>query len=699
MIHVLAVLAQLAATPTPATPDASAPKPLSQEVLVEALRADDETPVTFTGLDRAALDAASYGQEMPFVLGRTPSITFQSDSGVAGGYSYFSLRGISMTRVNMTWDGVPLNDPEDAGVYFSNAGGFVDAAGTVQIQRGVATSSVGAPAYGGAIAFESLAPSDERRLAIDAGGGSYDSRRAAATAHTGRLSGGPAFWARGAFTDTDGYRHHSGMRQEAGFFGGNWQAPSWVAALSGFHGVEDSSLAFVPSTAEALVADPRDNPLQPDEVDHFRQDLIQAQWAHRVGGQGTFVAQAYSNGVYGWYRLWADPITRTELDEYHVDGRMLGARTSLELVRGPWRATVALHAATFARDHSLVAFDERKYLNTGHKDEGNGFIKVAWTPAGWRVDGEAQLRQARFRYEGDVAIAPITWTFLNGRAGVRRDWTERVSVYATAGHVTREPARNDLFAGEDNPSVAYDLHAVRPEKATGFELGIETRGRKASLRANVYAMELRDEIALTGELSPIGLLLRRNVDRSFRRGLEVEGFWQAFSRLRMVVAGEAGAARIRDWEQFYPLVDAQGAALGSTSRRYSDVPALLSPNLVVNAEADWQAAREVAASLHGRYVSRSYLDNTGDPAFSTPPFFDLQAVLTADFSRFRPQYRPRLRVFVNNLFDRRIWPSGLSETTVVRDAAGRDTVSGTGAFFPLAGRNVYVVGSVEWGGR
>src|SRR4029453_18508193 len=142
-----------------ATPGECDAKPVvHEEIVVRAIRADAETPVTKLELDAPRLERSNYSQETPFLLAETPAVTSYSESGLlaGAGYSYFSLRGMHQTRVNMTFDGVPLNDPEESAVYFANFGDFTSALGSIQVQRGVGTSSVGAASYGGAIDFASV---------------------------------------------------------------------------------------------------------------------------------------------------------------------------------------------------------------------------------------------------------------------------------------------------------------------------------------------------------------------------------------------------------------------------------------------------------------------------------------------------------------------------------------------------------------
>jgi len=204
-------------------------------------------------------------------------------------------------------------------------------------------------------------------------------------------------------------------------------------------------------------------------------------------------------------------------------------------------------------------------------------------------------------------------------------------------------------------------------------------------------MEFKDEIALTGELSEIGLPLRRNVDRSHRRGFELDGQWRAFPSLRLHGNANLSRNRIRSWTQFYDVYDESGAFLPSVSQEHREVNPLLTPAFVANLGADWTPVKGVSLSASGRYVAKAHLDNTNDETTTTPGFFDLDAVLSVDFGRFVKVGHPRLRVQMNNVLDNsRIFASGYSYLYFTRTANGAETLTGTPYYYPLATRAVFV---------
>ena len=664
---------------------------ISEKVVVRAIRAGERTPVTKKDIGPEELERLDYGQEMPFLVREAPSINYYSDSGTGAGYSYIFLRGIPQPRLNLTLDGAPLNEPEDSAFYFSNFTDLAGALDSIQIQRGVGTSSVGTASYAGSINFASVAIAEERALTAELGGGSFGGGRASLAYQTGRV-GSFGFYGRAAYKQTDGFRHNSGVIQRAAYFGATHQSRRSFFKLFGFAGRERTQLAFLAVEKDVLEADLRANPLTPEERDRFGQNFVQAQYTRRLGSSSSLAVQGYGNWAGGWYRIGDDPGARGALLEYQLDWRLIGGQLTFNHTRDRVRFDYGLNASDFESDHAQETVGEsRNYANRGFKSEVSTFAKLGYDLGRWHLYGDVQLRHAGFRYEGELELGPIGWTFLNPKVGARFALSPRLGLYASVGKATREPARADMLAGEDNASVVYDLRAVKPERVVDFEAGVDYRRPRFSLQTNLYTMEFRNEIALTGELSEIGLPLRRNVERSYRRGLELDLRWEPRPRLVATSSANLSRNRIREWTQFYDVYDPAGDYLTSEGRVNRDVSPLLSPAFTANLGLDWTPAAPVTLGARGRYVSRAFLDNTSNEDFATPRYFNLDASASVFLSRWVKKGRPRIRIDVVNLFDnRRIWPSGYSYLFFTRDSEGRDAPGGIPYYYPQATRSVFV---------
>jgi len=681
----------VAAAPCVAASPSPTPYRITEEVVVRAVRADEKAPVSRTEIGRAELESRNYGQEMPYVLKQTPGLTFTSDTGTSAGYAYLYLRGIPQTRINMTLDGVPLNEPEDQALYFVDFGDFTSSLESIEVQRGVGTSPVGTASYGGAVSFESLALAEKAQALAEVGLGSFDTQRASLGGQSGRFGPSLAVYARGTYKDTDGFRDQSGVRQRSLFFGGSHRGERSFLKLFGFAGHEQTQLAFLATEKDVLEQDLRFNAMAPEEKDSFGQDFVHAQWTRAVGSASSLAVQAYRTSAGGDYRIWADA-DHSALYQYNLDWRLFGGLVTFAHQASRFKASGGLHANDFASDHSQDIVDGgRQYANRGHKSEFSAFARASYDVGAAHVYGDAQLRHAAFRYQGDVPLGSVDWTFLNPRLGLRWDARPSLGLFASVGRASREPARSDMLAGEDNASIPYDLSAVEPERVIDVETGIDYRHKGLTLQASFYAMEFRNEIAQTGELSEIGLPLRRNVDRSHRRGLELDLRWQPARSLRLSGTANLSANAIGEWQQFYDVYGPDGSYLDSVSRLHRDVEPLLTPRAVANLGFDWMPRTEITAGVRGRYVSKSHLDNTGDEAFTTPSHFVLDASALLRLDRWIKHGMPRLRLEATNLLNNdRVWPTGYSYQYLDRDAAGTDALAGIPYYYPQATRAVFV---------
>ena len=556
----------------------------AESVVVAAVRADTETPVTKRDLDRREIESLNSGQEMPFLLKQVPSITQYSDAGSSTGYSYMYLRGIPQTRMNITFDGAPLNEPEDSAFYFSNFGDFANAVQSIQVQRGVGTSTVGAASFVGSINFASLDFKEKPEGVVRVGIGSFGSTRVSASGQSGRLNGGFKLYGQAAYQDTDGYRDHSGIKQRSVFAGASHDTDHSYFKVFGFFGHERTNLAFLATDEDTLKQEPRFNALGADERDNFWQGFLNAQYHRALGPTSELSFQGYYNGAGGWYRIRD---VSAGLLEYGLHWRTLGATATYHRAWKGFDLLWGAHINTFESRHERDVVDgAHEYTNHGYKKQINSFAKLTYATGRWHHYADLQARWARFRYEGDVTLDPVSWTFFNPKIGTRFDIGSGVSVYASLGKAGREPGRSDMLQGEDNASLPYDLHAVTPERVVNIETGVEIARSGYSAKLNAFVMEFRHEIAQTGELSDIGLPLRRNVDRSFRRGIELDLTWEPLSSLRLRHTATYSYNRIRTWNQFYDIYDTSGSWIAGTTIAHSHVTPLLTPSVLANFGAD-----------------------------------------------------------------------------------------------------------------
>ncbi|MBZ0088974.1 MAG: TonB-dependent receptor, partial [Thermoanaerobaculia bacterium] len=439
---------------------------------------------------------------------------------------------------------------------------------------------------------------------IDLAAGAYGTGRASAAWQSGRFASGLALWGRASWQETDGWREHSGVSQRTLFVGGDFRGDTAYVRFFGFSGRERTGLAYYAVEPWVLEANPRANPLQPEETDRFGQDLFYLQVARPVGERAEVAAQVYYSGAQGFLRLFDDPAARSGLAQYGIDGGTLGLLLTARARGESYRFDAGVHGYDFERDHySFGADGARRYVNTGKKEEIAAFAKLAWDPTPrWTLFGDLQVRHARFRYDGAVDLGPVDWTFVDPKLGVRFAASERWALWASAGTSGREPARNDLLGGEDDVAAPIDLERVRPEHLLDFELGADYRSPGFDLSAVVYAMEFDDEIAATGEQSDLGYAIRRNLHDSYRRGVELEAVARPSPRWRLGAVANLSRNRIAVWRQALDVYDAGYGYSGSELVTVRDTPPALSPETILGASVEWLPKPALLVALSGRWV-------------------------------------------------------------------------------------------------
>lgn len=666
--------------------------PVTANVTVTAKTADELAPLSRSRITQEEIERQYHGQDVPALLSRTPSVTHYSDAGIGGsGYSYFAIRGIDQKRVNITLDGVPLNDPAENVLYFANFTDFASSMSSIEVQRGIGITPGGAASYAGAVDFTSISPLAGKSLSGYLTMGSFGTRRGSVAFTTGELPAGFAIYGRVSANETDGFRDHSGVQQESVFGVVEKRGTDSLWRFVTFSGRERSELAYYAVDEETLDANVRFNPLAEEEVDDFRQSFANLRYSKTLDA-ASVNASVYFNDADGWFDIWDDSSQKNDLLHFMIDQQMIGALTNVDFRLYDWALTTGVHLQHFATDHALEIERASIYANTTTKTEQALFVKAARGLGAWNVWGDLQLRHARFDYDGGVDLDAIDWTMVNPKIGFSRNIGAGISAYVTAGRVEREPTRSDLLAGEDEVTSLRDINYVKPEEAFDLEIGATARRGRFEGAMNLYAMELRDEIQATGEINEFGLPIRRNVERSHRRGIEVDAAFDLRPNVRLTHASSFSTNRIERWSQPFDVYDANGEYVESVMREFRNVRPLLTPEVVLNNGVELSLPRGAFFSAGARYVGESHLDNTGDRNRMTPDFWSVDLDGSIPLRR-TSLGTARLRIVINNLFDEQIRPSGYSYPYLVRDGVERE--EGISYFYPAAGRNALVM--IEFG--
>lgn len=620
-----------------------------ETIEVTGVRADDKTPITQKTIKGEEIKANYQGQEMVFILDKTPSMTSSTDGGHAQGYTYFRLRGIDQTRINMTLNGVPLNEPEDQGVYFSNYPGFANNIASMQIQRGVGTSSNGVASYAGSINFES--PTGLKQGAsMETTMGSFNTTRFSSTISTGMIPNSKvAMYMNFSTYGTDGYKYNSGGIGHSFFLSGGYYGDKHVIKFTGFSGHSWNHMAWFAVSEDDIANDPRTNYNTPDERDDFTQSFAQVQHTTRVGKSATVSTTAYYNRLDGnWDLDLAGFGAGTDVLNYQLASNFYGILSNFKYVSNDLTLNVGVHGNMYERDHAMAIKPDVSttlYNNTGFKNEMSGYVKGSYDAGKVTLFGDVQYRYVTFRYDGAVSMPNIDWTFLNPKAGIMYRLDNKNKFYASVGQAHREPTRTNMFGGEDD---LVTFTGITPESVVDVEAGYNFRGTKLNVNTNLYYMDFKNEITLIGALGANGLPLMTNVENSFRSGIELDIQYKVNDKLSFDNNTSYSYNRITDnGNKFQPLY---------------------TPNLIINQVITYSPWKFLSVSVNAKYHSESYIDFGNE--FVTPEFVVLGVNTTFTYQKLS------FKLQVNNLTNQQYFTNGYA-------------IGDTRYFFMNAPTNVY----------
>ncbi|MDA1082111.1 MAG: TonB-dependent receptor [Gemmatimonadetes bacterium] len=654
-----------------------------ESVVIRATRAPLAAGAAQHTVKRAELQRTSSGKDTPLALLGTPSMTAYSDAGGFSGYSYVRMRGIDQSRLNITMDGVPLNDPEDQVLYFSNFPDFLGSMSSAEIGRGVGASSFGTASFAGSLNFESMPlATTPRGGQAELSGGSFGTWRSSVQGATGVDSRGIAAYGRFSRQGTQGYRHHSGNDGWSGFGSAGWFGDRDALKVTAMSGLSGTRLAYYAARESDIAVDRRTNPVTDAEGDRFHQELVSAQYSRTItdGLQGTVLL--YRNSAAGAYDVYFgdEPGNGRPLyGNFGLAHVWQGVTSAFTWTAPSWSLALGGSASDYHRDHWMAmrdALDERLYMNTGVKRDASAFLKGTWRRGAWSVSGDVHSRYARFRYDpsdsAGIHAQPVTWNFVNPKLGVVWDGGGRVWYYATAGRSWREPTRSDLLAGADdlnreNINDILPFSQVHPEKVDDYEAGVVWRHRRGSVTVNAFAMEFHNEIAPIGELSITGAQLHRNVPQSYRRGVEIDG-------TTTIRGGSALTGNVAVMNSRISEYNDKGVGVV-----YTDVEPVLSPPVTANLRWDTRIRGPLGLALSGRYVGEMHLANDGNDALVVP------TMTMFDGSVQWERGTTTLRVAVNNVLNAGGYSAGYT------DGVSR-------YLFPLATRSVLLTWRRAFGG-
>jgi len=627
---------------------------LMKEVVV-TYQADKLTPVTFQNISGKDLKAKSTGQEPSYLFSETPSVTVYSDAGSTQGYSYFRMRGIDQTRINISLDGVPLNEPEDQGAYFSNYPDIINSVSKIQVQRGIGTSKNGVASYAGSVQLFSPNLYDSTYATIGLGYGSFNSHRIFGEFNSG-VKNNKAFYIRASQVYSDGYKYNSLNNSQSIFISGDLTHYRSTFKVNALIGHQQNQLAWL-GVSEALIDRDRRTNADENERDNFTQALIQFQhsWhANSVSTVQSSIYYTYLNGNYDFnLNSFLGLPSTNELYNYAFQSNLIGIFSNYTFSKKSFNWTTGIHGNIYDRRHTGSEKTQGKlYENTGYKNELSAFTKADYTIDKLILFVDIQARYASFDYHGDVPLSKMNWYFINPKAGLSFEVNNYSTLYYSIGRTGREPTRNDMFGGNDNLSADSLGHAViavnAPEYVVDQELGLRHQYGKINLNLNFYYMSFKNEIVLNGQLGPNGLALTNEVDHSYRTGAELSINYKVTDNIRLINNSSYNCSRIKEQTQSFTPI--------------------LTPPVIINQEVTYDR-KTYLIGLSGRFQDRSFINFANSAQVNQ--YVTLNARVQYDISGFR------LGIFVNNITNTKYFNNGYVD------------VDGTKKYFVQSPTNFY----------
>ncbi|MCF6406878.1 TonB-dependent receptor [Chitinophaga filiformis] len=624
--------------------------------IVVTYQAGSTTPVTYQNLNMKVLDEKNTGQEPSFLLSETPSITVYSDAGNMQGYSYYRLRGMDQTRINTTLDGMPLNEPEDQGAYFSNYPDILNSVSRLQVQRGVGTSKNGAASYAGSVQLFSPEAGNTASTNLGIGYGSYNSFRAFAE-HQSAVKNRKSLYVRASQVYTDGYKYHSSNNSQSVFVNGGLYYDKSTWKLNIVAGHQQNGMAWLAVADSIIAKDRRSNANTKEEKDRFFQGLVQLQNVWQPRSHVTVSSSLYYTYLKGGYDFDLNNYLGLESDgnlfNYGFRSHFAGFFSNYTLTYDRFKWTSGVHGNLYTRQHKGTDnWLGELYKNDGYKNEISAFSKIEYSVHRFTLYADLQYRYTTFDYKGSVVFDKMDWHFLNPKAGVSFAVNDHASIYYSAGRTGREPTRNDIFGGNDDltadssgKAIIYNRDA---ESVVDHELGIRFQQSNFTLHLNGYYMDFNNEIVLNGQVGPNGLLLTNKVKSSYRTGIELYAAWQ-LNAFTFTNNSSFNHSRIKEQEtSFSPI---------------------LTPALIINQEVAYHRQR-LGLAVSGRYQHRAYIDFANEAAVKGYVLLNARAQYTLG--------RCTLSLFVNNITGAKYYNDGYVEADGIRK------------YFVQAPRNMYV---------
>lgn len=686
-----------------------------QSLEVKSIRASNKAPFTKTNLSKEEIAKVNLGQDLPFVLNQTPSVVVNADAGNGVGYTGIRIRGTDATRINVTLNGIPFNDAESQGSYFVDLPDFTSSVNSIQVQRGVGTSTNGTGAFGATINLSTNELNDKPYSELNNSFGSFNTWKNTIKAGTGLIDGHFTVDARLSQITSDGYMDRASSNLQSFALSTAYITTKASLKLNVFSGKEKTYQAWN-GVPEYLLESDRtynssgtDKPGTPynNETDNYKQTHYQLFYNQQLKNNWNFNTAAFFTRGLGYYENYkadqkfskyglpnvvvgATTITKTDLIiQQWLNNYFYGQLFSFQkktikntiTFGGGWSNYEGKHYGNIIWAKTGIDKDYQYYNNYAQKSDINAYVK--WQHQinnNFDFFVDVQYRNVQHKMNG-FKYNPTLWVnrkfdFVNPKAGItysKNGWQTYLS-YALAG---KEPNRDDFEAGQSLQPKAEMLH--------DFELGTEKKTNKYHIAATAYYMLYKDQLVLTGKINDVGSYTRTNVPNSYRLGIELQGGYTFTNWLNATANLTFSQNKIKAFTEYADNYD-NGTQVAIA---HSNTDITLSPAIVGGASINILPAKNVEWSLLSKYVSKQYLDNTQNDSRALQSFYtqDVRAIFTVKNKLFKEW---NIVGQINNIFNRKYESNGYTFSYIY---GGQFTTENY--YFPMAGTNFMLAVNIK----
>ena len=661
-------------------------------VVISASRAGDKTPVTHTDVGKDALRASNPSFSLPMALELLPSVVTYNEGGTGLGNSAMTIRGSKGSQINVTLNGITLNDAESQEVFWVNIPSITALVSGVQVQRGLGTTMSGAGDFGASINMNTalVQPDPSGRLSLSAG--SFGTRMFQGNVSTGLL---PGRWYMDLFistSHTDGYIRGANVESASLFGVLGWLGKRNSLRLTLLHGQQRSGITWDGIDLEQYEKDRRYNGAgeyvddsgnvryYPGQTDNYIQTHLQLNYTHSFTGALTWTSTLnYTRGdgydeyykmnrklaSFGFPGVTEVPAKSDMIYRKKMDNDLWVLSSSLRYNAGPIRATAGVNLSHYRGGHfgevlwvkSLEAAGiglqdkfQGWYDNTGIKADASAFARAEWSPIDWLTAyADLQYRTINYTMAGpdDDGVSlnyASVWRFFNPRLGVTFEkGPHRVFLSAAVGQ--REPGRGDI-----KENIKGEVSPIEPEKMLDVELGYRLSLERFTFQANLYAMEYKDMLLETGRLSNAGYAIKENMPRAWRRGIELQAAWMPVRWLALDGNATLSMNQIKDFTSYVPYDDDSGRMYPVN---YGLTTMLMSPGVIGMARVRVMPWKGGEVSMNAKFVGKQYLDNSMREEMAVPFYWTAGASVSHGFN-----FGLKLSAYVNNIFNRMYYAAG-----------------------------------------